>query len=102
MDKQQNNSNNNNTNNDNDRHHTAAQQYGTQATIVPTPNPTTTTLLAGGKRLNDGFQPWPGALLLFRFLFTHQARCTEAKGSRDFVAFEQIDSSFLDYLPIHE
>ena len=42
----------------------------------------------------------PGALLLFWFLFTHQARCTEAKGSRDFFAFEQINSSFLDYLPL--
>ena len=53
--KQRNNSSNNNNNNDNDRHHTAAQQYGTQATIVPTPNPTTTTQLAGGKGSNDGY-----------------------------------------------
>ena len=55
MGKQQNS--NNNSNNDNDRHHTAAQQYGTQATIVPTPNPTTTTQLAGDKRSNGGYQP---------------------------------------------
>ena len=49
-DKQQNYSSNNNNNNDNDRHHTAAQQYGTQATVVPTPNSTTTTQLARSKR----------------------------------------------------
>ena len=53
IDEQQNNSNSNN-NNDNDRHHTASQQYGTQATIVPTPNPDTTTQLARGSRSNDG------------------------------------------------
>ena len=52
----QNNSNSNNSNG-NDRHHIAAQLYGTQATNVPTPNPTTTTQLAGGKRSNDGYQP---------------------------------------------
>ena len=33
------NSSNNNNDDDNDRHHTAAPQYGTQAIIVPTPNP---------------------------------------------------------------
>ena len=49
--------NNSNTNNDNDRYHTTPQEYGTQATIVPTLNPTTTTKLAGGKRWNDGYQP---------------------------------------------
>ena len=48
---------NSNSNNDNERHNTAAQQYGTQVTIVPTSNPTTTTQFAGGKRSNDGYQP---------------------------------------------
>ena len=52
----QNNSNKDN-NNDHDGHHTAAQQYGTQATIVPTPNQTTTTQLARGERSNVGYQP---------------------------------------------
>ena len=58
IDKQRNNSNNNNNNNDNDRHHPIAQQYGTQTTIIPTPNPANITQLAGGKGLNYGFQPW--------------------------------------------
>ena len=57
MDKQQNNTNSNNM--DNGRHHTAAEQYGTQATIVSTPNPFTTTHFARGKRSNDGYQPRP-------------------------------------------
>ena len=63
IDKQQNNTNSNNNDNDNDNdndgHHIVAQKYGTQATIVPTPNPAVETQLAGGKRSKGGYQPWP-------------------------------------------
>ena len=55
IDKLQNNSKSNN--NYNDRLHKAAQQYGKQAAIVPTPNLTITTQLAGGNRSNDAYQP---------------------------------------------
>ena len=50
---------NRNNNNDNVRCHTAAQQYGTQVTIVPMPNPSTTTQLVRAKWSNDGYQPCP-------------------------------------------
>ena len=102
IDKLQNNSNSNN--NDNDRRHIAAQQYGTQATIVPTPN---IIMLQPNSRVASA-QPMatspdqPGALLLFDlFLHTKQG-APKQKGVAIFFAFEQIDPSFLDYLPTHE
>ena len=101
IDKQQNNSNSNN-NIDNDRHHIAVQQYGTQATIVLTPNPTTSTQLAGGKRSNDGYLDQPGALLLFCVFSRTKQGAPKRKGVVIFFAFEQIDSSFLNYLPTYE
>ena len=65
------------------RHHPNAQPNN--RTLLGVGYPTTRTLLVGGKRSNDGYQPWPARcaapVLIY---FTRQARCNEAKESRVF------------------